>query len=184
MLYVVKHGDTDWNMYGKVMGRKDLPLNAAGQTFAAMVSGNLCHLKFDICFSSPLQRAIHTAQAIFNGDIRVDHRIIERDAGVFEGTPSTFNLSKFWRRVSEAFENAETLKQMEERIFSFVNDLRRNFHNRDVLVVTHESVCKIIKSYFHGFPPNDDYKFFHLREAFAEYPLNPIVPIPYEPFDY
>ena len=88
MIYVTRHGQTDWNVQKKVMGRCDEPLNETGLQQAEETRNNLLNTKIDIIICSPLQRAKQTADVINKGrniPIIYDDRIVERDFGEFEG---------------------------------------------------------------------------------------------------
>ena len=88
MIYVIRHGQTDWNIQKRVMGRHDEPLNETGLHQAEEAKNNLMNTKIDIIICSPLKRARQTAEVINEGrniPIVYDDRITERDFGEFEG---------------------------------------------------------------------------------------------------
>ncbi|MBR5966467.1 MAG: histidine phosphatase family protein [Treponema sp.] len=96
-LYVVRHGQTVWNAEGKLQGRTDIELNQNGIDAAVALGRQLAGTRFDKIFSSPLKRAVHTAQLIRQGicegqgvapeslEIQTDPRLIEMSFGVGEG---------------------------------------------------------------------------------------------------
>lgn len=65
-IYIVRHGETDWNVQLKLQGRSDIPLNATGIEQAEQTGENLkkAGISFDKVYSSPLQRAVKTAELI------------------------------------------------------------------------------------------------------------------------
>ena len=84
MLYVVRHGHTDWNSQKITMGRKDISLNELGIKEAHTTSDILQDYSFDFIICSPLIRARQTADIINqkkNNKIINDERIIERNLG-------------------------------------------------------------------------------------------------------
>lgn len=84
MIYITRHGQTNWNVLKKVMGRCNEPLNEIGKKEAKEVSKKLKDTHIDLIISSPLDRAKETALEINknkNVDIIYDDRIIERDFG-------------------------------------------------------------------------------------------------------
>ena len=91
MIYIVRHGQTNWNLEGRNQGRIDIELNEKGIQQAELTSEKLENIKFDKVFSSPLKRAYKTAQVICEkigideNEIIVDERIIERCNGELEG---------------------------------------------------------------------------------------------------
>ena len=63
-LYIVRHGITEWNALQKVQGSVDIPLAEEGIRLARLTGEALKDVHFDLCFSSPLQRAKQTAELI------------------------------------------------------------------------------------------------------------------------
>ncbi len=64
-LYIVRHGETTWNALHKVQGSADIPLAEKGIQLAARTGQALKDVPFDVCFTSPLQRARQTAETLF-----------------------------------------------------------------------------------------------------------------------
>nr|WP_330419241.1 histidine phosphatase family protein [Lachnospira eligens] len=62
MLYIMRHGKTDWNACHKLQGRTDIPLNDEGRMMAAEAGEKYADIHFDECYSSPLARAKETAR--------------------------------------------------------------------------------------------------------------------------
>ena len=87
-LYLVRHGETDWNTERKLQGQVDIPLNEFGKNLAVKTGKGLENIRFDVCFTSPLQRARQTAELILAGrDVQIidDDRIIEMSFAEWEG---------------------------------------------------------------------------------------------------
>ena len=88
LIYVLRHGITQWNKLKKVQGAMDIPLAPEGIELAKRTGEALKDVPFDICFTSPLARARQTAHYVLgNRQIPVieDKRIQEIDFGVLEG---------------------------------------------------------------------------------------------------
>lgn len=89
ILYIVRHGETEWNKMGKIQGKTDISLSEDGRKLAQKTADGLKNIKFDYIFSSPLERAYETA-CIIKGDrdieIVKDERLIEVGFGLYEGT--------------------------------------------------------------------------------------------------
>ena len=64
MLYIIRHGKTDWNVRHKMQGRTDIPLNEEGRQMAEAAREDYRDVHFDICFCSPLIRAKETAEIL------------------------------------------------------------------------------------------------------------------------
>lgn len=87
-LYLIRHGQTDWNLRAALQGRTDIPLNETGRRQAQEARQRLEGVRFDAVYSSPLSRAMETA-ALVSGwpmeRIRADQRLIEIAFGPYEG---------------------------------------------------------------------------------------------------
>lgn len=89
-IYFVRHGQTDYNLIGRLQGHTDQPLNGTGVGQAEALAEKLraVGLTFDRVISSPLIRARRTAEIVSGRDgsgIEIDERIIEKDLGPWEG---------------------------------------------------------------------------------------------------
>ena len=87
-IMLVRHGETDWNREGRIQGQTDIPLNARGLKQAKDVARKLASLKIEHIFSSPLERALRTAQEISDHKgigVIVDERLREMSQGEWDG---------------------------------------------------------------------------------------------------
>ena len=94
MLYIMRHGKTDWNEQHKLQGRTDIPLNDDGIKMAEAAALKYKDVHFDICYCSPLKRAKKTAEILLAGrDIPIisDDRLVEMSFGKDEGVKSSFS---------------------------------------------------------------------------------------------
>ncbi|MBN2076884.1 MAG: histidine phosphatase family protein [Dehalococcoidales bacterium] len=89
MIYLVRHGETDWNLFRKANGVTDTYLNHTGIAQAKLQAENLGSVSFNTCFCSPQTRARQTCEIIYKGPIVFDARLVEIDCGEFEGTDET-----------------------------------------------------------------------------------------------
>lgn len=95
MLYIMRHGKTDWNAIHKLQGRTDIPLNDEGRRWPKLLAKKYQDVHLDICFCSPLIRARETAQLVLAGrDVPVvyDERLLEMSFGIYEGTENSFKF--------------------------------------------------------------------------------------------
>ena len=95
MLYIIRHGRTDWNDRHKLQGRTDVPLNEEGRRMAEEARETYRDVHFDICFCSPLIRAKETAEILLRGrdvPIQYDDRLMEMSFGRFEGLENSFDI--------------------------------------------------------------------------------------------
>ena len=153
MIYLTRHGQTDWNVQKKVMGRYDEPLNEKGIEQARQTKELLSNCDFDLIICSPLLRAKETAQ-IINQDrnikIEYDDRIIERDFGELEGLEKTdFDFDRFWNYYkNNKYEKAENIQNFFNRIYSFLDDICVKYSDKNVLIVAHGGVSIPFNCYF------------------------------------
>ena len=66
-LYIIRHGETSWNVQRRLQGASDTDLNENGITLAKRTGEALKEIPFDLCFTSPLKRAKMTAELILAG---------------------------------------------------------------------------------------------------------------------
>ncbi|MEY2420917.1 MAG: alpha-ribazole phosphatase [Acidimicrobiaceae bacterium] len=148
MLIVVRHGQTEANARGLLLGRADPALDATGRTQASAVAAALAPLRRDTrIISSPLRRARETAAIIAReGEVEIDERWIELDYGSFEGTPVVDVPEETWRlwRADPDYApgGGESLRSLGERVSGACSELIVGAAERDVIVVTHVSPVK------------------------------------------
>ena len=148
MLIVVRHGQTESNARGVLLGRSDPPLDVVGRDQAAAVAAALAPLAPDArVISSSLERARETAAIIAGeGAVEIDDRWIELDYGDLEGTPVVDVPEATWRqwRRDPDFSPAggETLRSLGLRVSAACDELVVEAATRDVVVVTHVSPVK------------------------------------------
>lgn len=142
-LYIVRHGQTDWNVQGKLQGHADIPLNNTGRAEAAGLKERISTIDFDICFSSDLQRAIETAQIL-----SATHPLIiqsvptlrERNYGPWEGR--LFSELLEYEKGGNPLLNIESDEEIQKRIFPLLDEIVSNHPGATILIVTHGSVLR------------------------------------------
>ena len=148
MIYVVRHGETEWNAINKVLGRTDIPLKDRGIEQAEEIARSLKYIKIDVFLCSPLSRARQTADAI-SGETgmpyKTDDRLIEHDFGVFEGV-NRFDAEyqKAKREYFVRYPGGESFFDLAARVYPLIKELE----GKNALLVTHGGICRIIRSYF------------------------------------
>ncbi|MCM1404233.1 MAG: histidine phosphatase family protein [Prevotella sp.] len=169
MIYVVRHGQTDWNLQGRCQGWHDIALNQTGLEQATKLAEMLADVKFDVCFSSPLKRALKTTQTIYDGEIIVDQRIKERGKGKLEGRTDVRQMVKQmainYYDPNENRYGIERLADFEKRVHAFLNEVLKNYVGKNVLVVTHGGVAMCLRAYLDGIPENQDFERYRLENC-------------------
>ena len=157
MLYIMRHGKTEWNKMEKLQGSADIPLNEEGIEAAKAAHDKYTDIKFDVCYCSPLVRAKKTAELFLEGTgtpIIIDDRLKEMSFGEFEGTMGYFNNPEcpinnlFVDPVNYVPQGgAESFEHMDERTLSFLNEIAfpLNEEGKNVLIVCHGALgCSVI----------------------------------------
>ena len=95
MLYIMRHGKTEWNKKKKLQGRTDIPLCREGIEMAEKAREEYKDVHLDICYCSPLIRARKTAEILLEGrnvPIVTDDRLKEMCFGEYEGIENSFSI--------------------------------------------------------------------------------------------
>lgn len=171
MLYIMRHGRTDWNVRHKLQGRTDIPLNEEGRRMAEKAGEEYRDVPLDICFCSPLVRARETAEIVLRGrevPIRTDDRLMEMCFGEYEGTENSFSMpdcpiNTLFRKPEEYTESvggAETFEELFARTGEFLREVIDPLmeQGKDVLIVGHGAMNLSIISQVRSLPIADFWK--------------------------
>ncbi|KAI6005814.1 phosphoglycerate mutase-like protein [Pisolithus albus] len=105
-LYIVRHGETDWNRTRRIQGQKDVPLNETGITQAALLAQALKEVPFTRAYTSDLQRASKTAEVILRYHpsviVEEDEALREVYMGELEGEPGNSKKPAPSKETTEA----------------------------------------------------------------------------------
>lgn len=157
-LYVVRHGETIWNREHKVQGISDISLTDKGREDARELQELVSSLNIDVVISSPLVRARETAKILVDSKlpINTDDRIKERDWGMNEGALiDTVDRWDCWDVVlNTKVQNIECIQDFMYRVSDFIEDIRIRYKDKNVLIVTHSAVSRVIH-YLLGKIPED-----------------------------
>lgn len=153
-LYLVRHGQTDWNVSRTVQGQKDIPLNINGEMQAKELRNKLKDVHFDAVFSSDLIRAKRTAEILTlerKLAITATHALRERSFGIYEG--------KLFAEVDKMLGNllheyathpyiieakVEPYEHMVSRLFTFIREVAIAYAGKTVLLVSHGGIMKTL----------------------------------------
>ena len=172
-LYIVRHGETDWNKKDLMQGSTDIPLNLNGIVQAMELKKSLPN-NFDICFVSPLKRAKKTADIITKCPKVIDERLIERNMGLLEGKKfKNFDFQKYWDWELNSNDNkVEKVQDLFMRVSSFINMLKRDYKEKTVLIVSHGATIRAINFCIKGFKKNEMFLKFEVKNcAVYEYEI-------------
>ena len=151
MIYIIRHGKTELNKANVLQGRSNYPLNEEGIEQAKKAAENLRGIRFAHVFTSPLTRAVQTAEIVCaNIKPAIDDRLIEMDYGPYEGSdlknPSPEIIAFFSDFAhTPAPEGMEQLGSVVARAGEFIESIRNLPGN--ILISTHAIAMKGILEY-------------------------------------
>ena len=145
-LYLVRHGETDWNAQRRIQGSTDIPLNETGREQARVTGRLLARREWDAIIASPLSRAFETA-SIIAGEIglplpETDAAIVERQYGEAEGLD--------WQQVDAQFPagthvpGRESREEVVARVLPALIAIAERHHEQSVVVVSHGGVIRAV----------------------------------------
>jgi len=147
---LVRHGETDWNVARRLQGHTDIALNARGHAQAMQLARALkkSNLQFDVLYTSDLQRAADTANAIvecFNVPAIADGELRERHLGALQGLTideAPLAEPELWRahiarELDHEMSGGESIHQFSRRIRNGLEALRQKHLGKTILLVSH-----------------------------------------------
>jgi broad specificity phosphatase PhoE len=164
LVILVRHGQTDENVNGRISGQGPVPLNVRGQEQARLAAEVLAPLGITHIFSSPLVRARQTAEFLAT---RLQKSIKEisdlREVGYGDWEGKTFNEMRthpvahqvFNDPINAAFPNGESLLEVQQRGIRVIEWMRGAYPQGIVTVVSHGDVIRTALAYYLGMPFNE-----------------------------
>lgn len=164
-IYIVRHGQTDWNVQHRTLGRTDVSLNATGIEQVRKLRDSITDIKFDAVYASPLKRTAKTAEIATNNQYKIiyDDRLVERSFGDLEGqivdnfTETTgYDIGDVKLNTNVA--NIEPVRNVLARTKAFLDDLKtRHSDDEVILVVTHGQVLRALHHNLVGYGDDIDW---------------------------
>ncbi|MBU3220517.1 histidine phosphatase family protein [Clostridium algidicarnis] len=169
-IYIARHGETKWNIEGRMQGFKNSDLTQRGIGDARSLGESLKDIDFDCIYSSPLGRALDTAKYIRQDDntkIILDDSLKELNLGLWEGMTHEEIKEKYpiqynnFREHPESFESqgGESFLELIKRVEKGLNNIIKDENHENILIVTHTCVIKAISIIVKG---NDVKDFWNL----------------------
>jgi len=172
-LILIRHGQTEWNRLERFRGHADVPLNENGLAQAA-ATGRRAASEWDLAavYSSPLSRAVKTAEAVavqFGIAVQVINGLVDIDYGEWQGlTPDEARqrwpeqVDNWYRRPERAsIPGGETLIDLRARAMQTVNDLAARHVGQTIALVGHTVINRIILLGVLGL---GNERFWHIRQ--------------------
>lgn len=146
-IFVIRHGETDWNVIGRWQGREDIELNENGRAQAHNCAEKLKNRKWRAILTSPLKRARETADIMATvlgiDNVYEDIDLTERDIGQISGMTVEERDIMFPDGKYEGMEDWELLRN---RVYNAVLNGAERFYPQDIIIISHDAAIKALRS--------------------------------------
>ena len=152
--YFVRHGQTIWNVEGKICGATDIALTDLGHKQAIGTGKKILeeHIHADEILYSPLMRAADTAKHISEMTgipARMEPRLKEQNFGKWESTPrkgAEFQQAK--QSFACSYEGGESMLRLAQRIYNLLDEIKAQSDEKTYILVAHNGIARVVQSYF------------------------------------
>lgn len=153
LLYIIRHGETDFNKNGRYQGQSDIPLNDEGRRQSRALAARMAQLPADVIYASDLSRAQETARTIAAGrPVALDPRLREVDVGRVYGLTTQEIMQRepaFWAQLQREpdrtpYPGGENAYDVQQRAVEAVTAICTRYPDGKVAVVTHGGLIKMI----------------------------------------
>jgi broad specificity phosphatase PhoE len=164
-LILIRHGETDWNVEGRYQGQADPPLNQRGLAQAHQLAQKLRGVGLDVLYSSPLRRALQTAQILAEAldvPLHTEPRLME----IHQGEWQTLLYTEIAARYPELFDRwqtepwtvtlpgGENIAQVQERVYAAVDEILSRHEGQCIGMVAHRLPITLLKIRYQGLDPD------------------------------
>ena len=162
-LIIIRHGETEWNLEGRIQGHMDSPLTESGRAQAEAIAGRLQTVEVNALYSSDLGRAYTTAQFVSHKtgqNILTDKRLRELHLGKFEGLTEEEVQKRFPEEYvylknaepSYIYPGGESKEQFSLRVITCLEELMGKHQGEQIVVITHGGALSRLIRYTLGMP--------------------------------
>ena len=169
-LYFTRHGQTIWNVEGKVCGATDIELTELGHKQAIELGERIKadkNIKIDEIVASPLIRAKNTAEHIseITGiPMHTDMRVIEQNFGKYEGGGRrSKEFSEARNNFIYSFDGGESMLKAASRVYNILKEKKKD-KDKTYLIVAHNGIARIVNSYFKDMA-NEDFAAYAIKNC-------------------
>ncbi len=154
--YIVRHGETEWNVQRRAQGHTDIPLNETGRKQAKELAEVFKDIQFDLAFSSDLLRAKETTEIIaleHSLTVQTTQLLRERRLGEHEGKyvedfqafDRLYNaLTEERRKTVRSSPGAENDAEVVGRLITFIRETAVAYPDKTILIGTHSGLMRIL----------------------------------------
>jgi len=154
-IYLIRHGETEWNALSKIQGHKDIPLTDKGIEQAKLTGNRLINENINAIYCSDLERAYNTAKIIgdkVSAEPNQYREFREINFGIWEGLSNDKLDLKYkneiglWRTEPEKIkiEGGESLEEVQTRAINCLNNIIKEEPGENLLIVSHGVTIKTI----------------------------------------
>lgn len=159
-VYLTRHGQTEWNIEKRLQGRGNSPLTKSGIERAEELKERIRELHIDAIYSSPIERALHTANILKgekNIEVITNEGLMEMCFGDYEGrrTDEVMSENPEWNidlimhgDINLCAPNGETLGSVRDRVKNAMDNILEDNKGKTILVVAHGITLKALMYYF------------------------------------
>lgn len=159
-VYLTRHGQTEWNIEKRLQGRGNSPLTKSGIGRAEELRERIRELHIDAIYSSPIERALHTANILKgekNIEVITNEGLMEMCFGDYEGrkTDEVMSENPEWNidlimhgDINLCAPNGETLGSVRDRVKNAMDNILEENKGKTILVVAHGITLKALMYYF------------------------------------
>jgi broad specificity phosphatase PhoE len=169
-LYIVRHGETEWNVKKIIQGHEDIPLNKKGEAQAKKLAKKLRHIKFDAVFSSDLIRSKRTAEIIILEKklaVQTTKALKERYFGKYQGRSFSVNnemtklINNLKMVIGPGAKEVESDEKIISRLTTFLREVAAAYVNKTILIVSHGGPMRTLLIHL-GFATYDNFTEGHI----------------------
>ncbi len=168
MFYLIRHGETTFNLEGRMQGQMDVDLSDKGFDQAIKLSEHLLSYHADVIYSSPLKRAYQTAvlyQHKTHLPLILRDELKEIALGSWEGKTwkeinddnHSFFTQSMLKDTDTSVHGGETLKAFQKRVTDHLYELAKKHDQEDVIIFTHGGNIRMILFHINGIDLNNSY---------------------------
>jgi len=156
--YIVRHGQTDWNIQMRLQGHTNISLNEVGREQADEIAKTLKNIHFDAIYSSDLDRAVQTTEIIAKERelaIKTTDALREKSYGSYEGRDRNEvqqelkHLFDQWKKLSDEekmkfkiYEDGESDQEAVERFIRHLRELAIAYQGKNILIASHGGIMR------------------------------------------
>lgn len=154
-IYLIRHGQSEWNVLNKVQGQTNTNLTQLGKDQGKAMGTRLKNSNIDMIYSSDLNRAFDTSKIIaeeINKPLIISKYLREINFGVWEGLTSE-ELSKKYKKEQETWRSnperlilpgAESLEVLSERVMLWFKQILEKDSGKNIAIVSHSATLKVL----------------------------------------